>query len=564
MSVKCPWCANEYDSSLSKCPKCGQVKVDRSIYEYGMTLGGDTISNVISSFDVADPDKNEEKIKHLMAEAEKWAKDQEEYIPGPKKKILHVRDDGDLEERFVREKGFTNVIKADMNKVVECWIEAAKLGSLPAVIRLVETHYSSGVGVTKSVMNTLARLCAAAKYGTWGRKHLINGMEDKLSNYKPWVKCENGHEVLTKFAESGYAWAKCALSAMLRTRNGLCEINYKRSAELMNDAATAEPIASPRALAYVAVSHFDGVFGKEKSTKKAFEILYSLSKSKVAGSETASKILLAKILNRTNLGAADGRLRAKDHTFTAKDIHAVMLDNVGLAAHPHGAWTQYTPDIIDGFNRYRFFPFLKKIVLGYKKRNQCAWIHVVEKSDTGKIADITGETNEDCKKHTVGDICLGKIGLFGTKGVLLQDYNLLWNIGPVSGTFGPLYESNWLCVIFRKDDFSSADFSDWDFSGTGFEKEQFADLLNFIRRRVWQDRKEGYVLDDGTKQTGKENRKSTISGTQNGSKNHAVKEEDKKTTTKENRKKRWLFILIGIFFGILGLHFLYARRKGWF
>ncbi len=29
-------------------------------------------------------------------------------------------------------------------------------------------------------------------------------------------------------------------------------------------------------------------------------------------------------------------------------------------------------------------------------------------------------------------------------------------------------------------------------------------------------------------------------------------------------KKRWLFILIGLFFGIFGLHFLYARRKGWF
>ena len=30
------------------------------------------------------------------------------------------------------------------------------------------------------------------------------------------------------------------------------------------------------------------------------------------------------------------------------------------------------------------------------------------------------------------------------------------------------------------------------------------------------------------------------------------------------QKKRWKFVLIGLFFGLLGLHFLYARRKGWF
>jgi len=29
-------------------------------------------------------------------------------------------------------------------------------------------------------------------------------------------------------------------------------------------------------------------------------------------------------------------------------------------------------------------------------------------------------------------------------------------------------------------------------------------------------------------------------------------------------KKRWKFVLIGLLFGVFGLHFLYARRKGWF
>ena len=31
-----------------------------------------------------------------------------------------------------------------------------------------------------------------------------------------------------------------------------------------------------------------------------------------------------------------------------------------------------------------------------------------------------------------------------------------------------------------------------------------------------------------------------------------------------SQKKRWKFVLIGLFLGVLGLHFLYARRKGWF
>lgn len=40
--------------------------------------------------------------------------------------------------------------------------------------------------------------------------------------------------------------------------------------------------------------------------------------------------------------------------------------------------------------------------------------------------------------------------------------------------------------------------------------------------------------------------------------------ESSRSATSTSTKKRWLFILIGLFFGIFGLHFLYARRKGWF
>ena len=36
-----------------------------------------------------------------------------------------------------------------------------------------------------------------------------------------------------------------------------------------------------------------------------------------------------------------------------------------------------------------------------------------------------------------------------------------------------------------------------------------------------------------------------------------------KTAAKSDRK-RWLFVLIGLISGVIGLHFLYARRKGWF
>ena len=41
-----------------------------------------------------------------------------------------------------------------------------------------------------------------------------------------------------------------------------------------------------------------------------------------------------------------------------------------------------------------------------------------------------------------------------------------------------------------------------------------------------------------------------------------------KKTVKEpksgSKKKRWVFVLLGLLFGVFGLHFLYARRKGWF
>ena len=38
----------------------------------------------------------------------------------------------------------------------------------------------------------------------------------------------------------------------------------------------------------------------------------------------------------------------------------------------------------------------------------------------------------------------------------------------------------------------------------------------------------------------------------------------KSNTVAKSDRKRWLFVLIGLIFGVIGLHFLYARRKGWF
>lgn len=37
-----------------------------------------------------------------------------------------------------------------------------------------------------------------------------------------------------------------------------------------------------------------------------------------------------------------------------------------------------------------------------------------------------------------------------------------------------------------------------------------------------------------------------------------------KPITAASSKKRWKFVLVGLLFGVVGLHFLYARRKGWF
>lgn len=116
--------------------------------------------------------------------------------------------------------------------------------------------------------------------------------------------------------------------------------------------------------------------------------------------------------------------------------------------------------------------------------------------------------------------------------------------------------------------------------------------FKYLRRYILSDRKAGVVLWDGSIQTecnascnnvpvvitksaslaAKKNTKVSSSATKRtNSVSQNSSSEPKKTSStlgvrrKEHTdKKRWLFILIGLFFGVIGLHFLYARRKGWF
>ena len=127
----------------------------------------------------------------------------------------------------------------------------------------------------------------------------------------------------------------------------------------------------------------------------------------------------------------------------------------------------------------------------------------------------------------------------------------------------------------------------------------FCQFSKFLRRYILSDRKAGIILWDGSVQkecnaktanvpisievskkgsgVQSANKKSSSSKTTfAGSKTNNSKAQSgnpkQKTvalpktekTSKPTPKKRWIFVLMGLFFGVLGLHFLYARRKGWF
>ncbi len=582
--------------------------LDEQLSEFYVLASGEC-KKLLESYDREREHDNSAKIEKLLKEAESFRYNKsytEEYVKDIVK-VLCIDEAGEIGLMDVAKMGSVEKTRmANEEKVLEYTKKAASLGSLKA-LTTVGKCYLGGYGCKRQTMNAIALLCRADDTGSKEARRLLERGDEcyaedlilripldiigrtgydsyyvnNLTNVKFWEKRESPVAELERFAASGMYWAKYILGDMYLRGNPFVEKDFNKGVELILSAADEGHVQ--RAIKAKALLQFDKLIelNGQNNVDAAFATYWTIENLRVR------REAQAEMLARTSLVECDaGKVDLK-------------LDSRGAQL----VW---------------------RAIKRFKEANNASWITLpdsskkceeLSKSMFGDTYSYDGSrdkvTSDDGKTHYYRSPFLGKDGLFGTHGILFNcrcglkgnlhseespnykfEYNCQYNysIGEFDFPKG-LWDVDimWLfrgaLCLKRKND--SRVYVDWGLGGpvnfkpAGFSEIDLLTLIDYVRRCVFSDLRKGVRLCDGSIQKGQFSSKLELPmGPSNhtlliaealGGKQSAVTSPTGGNSRKKSssgvstsQKKRWKFVLLGLFLGVLGLHFLYANRKGWF
>lgn len=574
----CANCGVSLEENDSKCPKCGLLKL-KDLSGFVKLASGD-ISGLLDKFEkhVKNPSKSD--IEQYLQEAQDWRKDntfKEEYVKGSHK-VLHYREDGDIDVRVVEDFGSVEKVrKANPQKVYYWTAAAAEKGSVKA-LRELASYKLCGFGCKRGTINAIAMFACAAMCGDKDAYlTLINGeikdehhvglspdeAESNLTRVEFWQKKDNVVAELEQFAAANMLWAKYLLGVMY-LRGLRVEKDVMKGIALILGAAEKGPSRVERAMKDKALLQFDKLIdlNGRNNVDAAFETYWKM-KYGVARTEA-----FQEMIGRTS--------------FADSNKQGCFL--------------------------------LRKAARKFKETNNCKWITLPESYDECNTIDKglggsyhpIGSYMKDIKSGKTYRIFapfLGKNGIFGACGLWLGwnelTGNLRYKFEPAIAHMGTatrdelIPEPRTLTVMptVKKIGERGVKYIDWcvhcwgdnpiNFEPAGFSEADLLALIDYVRRYVFSDLVAGIHLVDGSIQ--KEQSASKIDlpkepsnyslsilkqvGAANSIQSAKMKPKDVKTipcASNTSNKRRWKYILLGILFGWLGAHYMYAKRWGLF
>ena len=481
----CPFCGDETvldegKQPPTKCPHCKMCYPKGSDFLFGIQYAGAQVKSLVESYDAHCDNVSTEAKKAFESGGDYATRKHgtEQYVQS-EKDVLHRRSDGDFEIRTEQSLGVRNwVEKEDWDRAFSCFEKAARGGHLGGLRRVGE-FYCRGRGVEEDIETGFALLCKAAAGGSiMARKWLWCGQAG-LASWNGWSNAPHGFEILKACADKGWRWAQYYLGRMYYEGVGV-DKDFELGKQLV--LAAAEPfegIDLPTdeinggdqdlhgfwaAKRRVCLCYFDGLFGFEQNIDLAIEYFYRLT---------------------------FGSMREVDWEYV-QSVSTEMLDHLDLWEGDGLKWRGKCDALYAGvrelkegnFDKRQYKALLYAAVKEYSKKHNAGWLHVVNKNDVKKIKAAFNREEY---------LFLGKIGLFGVRGILINDCEIFFSKREDTGRD---YVSAWLFSPLKE-------LSIWkgcDFKACGLKAEEVADFLAYLRRYIFLDRRAGVVLLDGTKQ----------------------------------------------------------------
>ena len=582
--------------------------LDESLSQFYALATGEC-KELLESYNREREHDNQEKIKKLLEKADSFRYSKsytEEYVKDVVK-MLCIDEAGEIGIMDVAKMGSVEKTREpNEEKVLEYTKKAASLGSLSA-LTTVGMCYLGGYGCKRQTMNAIALLCRADDTGSREARRLLRRGDEcyaedftlripmdilcragydyyyvnNLTNVKFWEKRKSPVAELEQFVEARMFWAKYVLGEMYLRGNSFVEKDFTKGVELILSAADEGHVQ--RAIKAKALLQFDK---------------------------------LIELNGQNNVDAAFATYWKIENLRVRREAQAEMLARTSLVESKAGK--------VDLKLASRGAQLVWRAIKRFKEANDADWITLPDSSKKceelskalfGDTTSYCGSrdsvTSDDGKRHYYRSPFLGKDGLFGTNGMLFNcqcglkgnlhseespnykfEYDCKYNYSIGDHEFPKgLWDVDlmWLfreaiCLKRKKD---SRVYVDWglcgpvNFKPAGFSEIDLLTLIDYVRRCVFSDLRKGGRLIDGSTQKGQFSSKlelpmgpsnhtlliaEALGGKQGAVASSAGGNLRKKASSgvSTSQKKRWKFVLLGLFLGVFGLHFLYANRKGWF
>ena len=411
----------------------------------------------------------------------------------------HWTDEGDLivsrEREMERVSGHND---ANWEQVYSCYWDAAEGGHDDAMRELGKL-VCYGNGTDLDIEQGFVLICKAAAMGNAIARNWLLVGDGGLSDKENWLKAKHAHEMLSYAGDVlGLRWAKYYLGNLyFYGANGIKK-DYER-AQLYYSAAAMPTYEVDRsnyqfrgndfdggfdlAKQMRSVCYFDGIGGVKQDVDLAIEYLNQISwNDKVYGARVSRCAL--KLLRRLDLWTCD----ELSDSLIGKDSVRILE---GLNNSSYWDLDQFKALVVEAAKQY-------------KLKRACDWISIVGEDTLASKA--IGKFSAE-NKGLDGWVFVGRRP---DKGILLGTQYHLFDIRTREGQAGVTGVS-FMCFPFfarGNDLFYRTDCKNVmnvSAEGIGISAHEIAEFLNYVRRYVLLDRKEGVELLDGTLQKAKQN-----------------------------------------------------------
>ena len=582
--IECPCCEHEKIEKGGEgiCPVCGYKLPMRSLFAVAdewFTPDARQIVDASRKWLTTEKDGARDAFNRGWQEEKMHGHEKTGYVSSTEKqKVYHQRNNGDIVERIenhTSRRSFDYIYKAEWESVARNYTIAAEGGHLGGLRRLGHL-YARGEGVKKNLRTALCLICEAASQGSRLAQYWVMVGEGGLDD-DDWIEDHDAFKLLSDLSSRGFKWAISALGKLyFHGKNGV-EKDYEKAHELLLDAAkdvwewnwrkgknTRDWVydnekcgGSASAKRYLALCSFDGVGGQKQDIVAAYRQLQKIEPSKVRDD------VIFEMLSRLDLW---DKAPPRDAIFLSGFYHEVYakVEDFVNAMECKGAYNLYAGynEKKFSFDRRQLVELMDIAVSEYKKaRGRLRFTILRDGALNSKIVKFYKKefpNNLDACAVNSNTFTwfpfIGSNSIFGNPaGIVFQKDGILFLPSGINVNWINLLLSE-VIVDDRDLKIGSVDISLEDVAKSSVSASVIADFLNHVRRVFLLDRKIGVKLLDGTRSVAEQEEKTALFD--------KIDFKKTKTSIKYSTKKRRTFILIGIFMGMFGIHYLYARR--WF